>query len=52
MRVPSIRYRDTQATEERGDDRVLLSMFGASLLISILVWGLAIAKVIDLYGSL
>ncbi len=52
MRVPSIPYRDTGTGEERGDDRVLLTLFGASLLMSLFIWALAIAKVVDLYVSL
>jgi hypothetical protein len=50
MRVPSIPYRDPPAVKER-DDRVLLTLFGASLLLSALIWGLAIAKAIDFYAS-
>lgn len=51
MRVPSIPYRDTESTDKAGDDRVLLTLFGASLLVSLLIWVLAIAKMVDLYGA-
>jgi len=52
MRVPSIPYRESSAPEDGGPDRVLLTMFSAGVVMSLLIWGLAIAKAIDLYGNL
>jgi hypothetical protein len=52
MRVPLIHCREIGSGEEPAEDRVLLTMFGTSLLVSALIWVLAIAKALDLYGSL
>ncbi len=47
MRVP-IDYREADETEEQGFDAYSRGIIGAGVLLSALVWALAIAKLIDL----
>ena len=47
MRVPTIHYREV---EEQGFDSYVVGIIGAGVLLSVLVWALAIAKLIDLFG--
>ena len=50
MQVPTIHSRETSEPEEQGLGAYATGMIGASLLISALVWALAIAKLLDLTG--
>jgi hypothetical protein len=52
VRVPVVSYRQTTSHTERDVDPFVATVGGGFVLISILVWGLAIAKLVDLYGSL
>lgn len=48
MRVPSIPYREPMDRHEIGLDAAAVALLGAGLVMSITVWALAIAKLIDL----
>ncbi len=48
MRVPTIPYEKTNEADEQGIDPYASGIIGAGILLSILVWALAIAKLIDL----
>ena len=49
MRVPTLPHRKANESEEKGSDPYVTGIIGAGALISVLVWALAIAKLIDLY---
>ena len=48
MRVPTIYYREAKVTEEERSSLSVNCVIGAGVLVSALVWVLAIAKVVDL----
>jgi hypothetical protein len=48
MRVPTIHYREAKVTEEERSSLSVNCVIGAGVLVSALVWVLAIAKVVDL----
>jgi molybdopterin/thiamine biosynthesis adenylyltransferase len=50
MRVPTVHYRKPNEPEEQRIDLAVTCILGAGVLMSAVVWALAIAKVIDLYG--
>jgi hypothetical protein len=51
MRVPAIGYHKINvATAERRFDRWAIAIFGGGVLMSVTVWALAIAMIIDICG--
>ena len=47
-RVPAIEYRALETTEERRFDPYVLGIIGGGTLLSVAVWALAIAKVVEM----
>jgi hypothetical protein len=52
VRVPVVSYRQITSPAERKVDSFVAVIGGVFILICILVWALAIAKLVDLYGSI
>ena len=50
MRVPVIPYRETAEFEQQEVDPFVAGVMAVFVLIGVLVWMLAIAKLVDLYG--
>jgi hypothetical protein len=50
MSVPAIEYDRTNAAAERRFDPWAIAIVGGGILMSVTVWGLAIAKVIEMCG--
>jgi hypothetical protein len=50
MRVPAIAYYEDNTGRERRFDPYAVAIIGGGVLLSIGVWALAIAKIIDLLG--
>ena len=51
-RVPAIEYRALETTEERRFDPYVLGIIGGGTLLSVAVWALAIAKVVEMVEML
>jgi hypothetical protein len=52
VRVPVVSYRQITSPAERKVDSFVAIIGGVFILICVLVWALAIAKLVDLYGSI
>jgi hypothetical protein len=52
VRVPVVSYRQIPSRTEREVDPFVAVVGGVLILICILVWALAIAKLVDLYSSI
>ena len=52
MRIPVVSCRQLTSHTEREADPFVAVVGGVLVLICVLVWGLAIAKLVDLYGSI
>ena len=52
MRVPVVSYRQITSPAERKVDSFVAVICGVFVLVCILVWALAIAKLVDLYSSI
>ena len=52
MRGPVIHYRRAQGQDDRKIDVIATCVLGAAVLLSSVVWTLAIAKLVDLYSQM
>jgi len=50
MSVPAIEYHRTNAAAERRFDPWAIAIVGGGVLMSVTVWGLAIAKIVEMCG--
>ena len=52
MRIPILRYRRLQERDGRKIDIIATCILGAGIILSTVVWELAITKLIDLYSGM
>ena len=52
MRGPVIHYRRAQGQDDRKIDVIATCVLGAAILLSTVIWALAVAKLVDLYSQI